>query len=67
MRPPKRAMSVPGRRGSQISATAAVRVRRGSMLMSLAPRSRALSIQRMDMGWFSAVLTPMAMITSECW
>ena len=58
IRPPSRAMSVPGRRGSQMSATAAVRVRRGSTLMSLAPLARALSIQRMDMGWFSAVLTP---------
>ena len=41
MSPPKNAMLVPERSGTWMSATALVRVKRGSTWMNLAPRSLA--------------------------
>ena len=62
--PPMKAMSVPERIGTYRSARAEVRVKRGSTLISFAPRSRAACTHLKEIGWFSAALEPMIRITS---
>ncbi len=57
-------MSVPDRSPAYRSATAAVRVKRGSTTTSLAPRSRASITHWKLTGWFSAGLAPITRITS---
>ena len=58
-------MSAPGRICICRSATADVRVKRGSMVRSFAPRlSRASSAHLKPHGWFSAGLAPMTSTTS---
>ena len=66
MSPPKNAMLVPDRRGTCMSATELVRVKRGSTWMNFAPRSLAFMTHWKPTGWFSAKLL-VAMMTSECW
>ena len=62
--PPAKATFVPGRIRAYTSACEDVRVKRGSMLISFAPRSMAVRIQCQATGWFSAGLQPLIMITS---
>ena len=52
-------MSEPERSGACRSASAVVRVKRGSAWMMVAPRSLAWSTKRNAIGWFSAMLEPM--------
>src|SRR5438876_399377 len=54
MSPPRKAMSVPARSGTQISASALVREKRGSTWMIVAPRSFAFITQRKPTGCASA-------------
>ena len=58
-------MSVPARIGAWMSATAEVRVKRGSAWMSLAPLSLACITQRKATGWHSAMFEPTIMMASE--
>ena len=58
MTPPRKAMSVPARMGTTMSATAAVRVYRGSTWMSVAPRALASMTHWNPTGWHSAKLEP---------
>jgi hypothetical protein len=51
-------MSVPDRIGAWISASAEVRVKRGSTWMMVAPRRCAATRKRNAIGWFSAILEP---------
>jgi hypothetical protein len=51
-------MSLPGRIGAWMSATALVRVKRGSTWIRVAPRGRASITQRKPTGWHSAKLDP---------
>ncbi len=60
-------MSVPERMRTCVSASAEVRLKRGSTWMSRAPRSRAMSAKRKAMGWFSAMFEPMTTMQSLCW
>jgi hypothetical protein len=65
MRPPKNAASVPVRIRWWMSATADVRVKRGSTWMILAPRSTfAFTNHRKPTGCASAGLPPLIMIRS---
>ena len=48
-----------------MSASAEVRVNRGSAWMIVAPRAFASRANRNAMGWFSAMLEPMIMMQSE--
>jgi len=57
--PFKRATSVPGFSGRNISAIQEVGVARGSATITVAPRSLARWIQRDITGWFSARFDPM--------
>ena len=57
-------MSVPARSGTQMSAIAEVRVKRGSTWMIFAPRSRASITHWKPTGWFSAMDDPMIRIAS---
>ncbi len=66
MMPPVKAMSVPLRIGTYSSARALVRVKRGSMWITFAPRSFALVTKRKPTGWFSAKLEPWIRIRSAC-
>ena len=58
-------MSEPARKGSQMSAMADVRVKRGSTWMTFAPRSRASITYWKPTGWFSAIDDPMMRMASE--
>ncbi len=51
-------MSLPERNGAWMSASAEVRVKRGSAWMTVAPRRCASTTKRNAMGWFSAMLEP---------
>jgi len=51
-------MSVPLRMGAYTSATAEVRVKRGSTWMIVAPRSFAFITKRNATGWHSAKFEP---------
>ena len=48
-----------------MSASALVRVKRGSMWMTVAPRRCASTTKRNPTGWFSAMLEPISMMQSE--
>ncbi len=58
-------MSLPERIGAWMSASAEVRVKRGSMWMTLAPRRCASTTKRKAIGWFSAMLEPISITQSE--
>ena len=58
-------MSLPERIGAWMSASAEVRVKRGSTWMIVAPRALACMTKRNPIGWFSAMLEPMITTTSE--
>ena len=66
MMPPVNAMSVPLRIGTYMSASALVRVKRGSTWMIFAPRSFALITKRKPTGWFSAKFDPWITMKSAC-
>ena len=51
-------MSEPERIGAWMSASAEVRVKRGSTWMILPPRRWASTAKRKAIGWFSAMLEP---------
>ena len=56
--PPSQAMSVPARIGTCRSATALVRVKRGSTWITFAPRSFASITHWKPTGWHSAMFEP---------
>ena len=58
MTPPRKAMSEPTRSGTYWSASALVRVNRGSMWMTLAPRALASITHWKPTGCASAMLEP---------
>ena len=64
-------MSLPARTGTCTSATALVRVKRGSMWMTFAPRCLASMTHWNPTGWHSAMFEPMITMQSElrrsCW
>src|SRR5206468_3716218 len=66
MSPPRNAMSEPARIGTCRSATALVRVNRGSTWISFAPFSLAFMGQRNATGWHSAMFEPMITKQSVC-
>ena len=57
-------MSDPERMGACRSASAEVRVKRGSMWMILPPRRCASTTKRKAIGWFSAMLEPITITQS---
>ena len=57
-------MSVPDRSGAWMSASAEVRVKRGSMWIRVAPRRLASTTKRKAIGWFSAMLEPITITQS---
>ena len=59
-------MSVPARMGTWTSASADVRVNRGSTWMTVAPRALASMTHWKPTGWASAMLDPWMRITSAC-
>ncbi len=64
MMPPRKAISLPERMGACTSASALVRVKRGSTWMMSAPRRLASTTKRKAIGWFSAMLEPMTTMQS---
>ena len=58
-------MSLPARMGTWVSATADVRVKRGSMWMTFAPRAFASITHWNPTGWHSAMLEPWMTMQSE--
>ena len=58
-------MSEPERSGAYTSASADVRVNRGSTCMTFAPRRCASTTKRKAIGWFSAMLEPITRMQSE--
>ena len=60
-------MSVPARMPMNFVAIALVRVKRGSMWTTVAPRSLASITHWNPTGWFSAMFEPMIVITSAFW
>ena len=64
MMPPRKAMSEPERIGAWMSASAEVRVKRGSTWMTVAPRSFASTTKRKATGWFSAMFEPITVMQS---
>ena len=58
-------MSEPARIPMNFVAIALVRVKRGSMCTTLAPRSLASITHWNPTGWFSAMFEPMMMMQSE--
>jgi hypothetical protein len=64
-------MSDPARMPMNLVDIALVRVKRGSMCTTVAPRSLASITHWNPTGWFSAMFDPMIVITSEfmrsCW
>ena len=67
IRPPRKAMSLPARICTWMSASALVREKWGSTWMILAPRSRAFITQRDATGWASMSDDPWIQTTSEFW
>ena len=71
MIPPRKAMSVPARSGTWMSASADVRVNRGSTWITVAPRAFASITHWNPTGWHSAMLEPSMTMQSEfcrsCW
>ena len=71
MTPPRKAMSLPARSGTYGSATALVRVNRGSMWITRAPRALASITHWNPTGCASAMFEPMMTMQSEltrsCW
>ena len=65
MIPPRKAMSEPARIGTWRSATALVRVKRGSTWMIVAPRFFASMTKRKPTGWHSAMFEPWMTMQSE--
>lgn len=69
--PPRKAMSVPARMGTNTSHRADVRLNRGSTWISVAPFSFAFSGQRNPTGCASAMFDPMTSRQSafarSCW
>ena len=66
MIPPRKAMSEPTRIGTCRSATAEVRVKRGSMWITVAPRALASMTHWKPTGWHSAMFEPWMTMQSEC-
>ena len=67
MMPPRNTMSLPARSGTCTSATAEVRVNRGSMWMTVAPRAFASITHWKPTGWHSAMFEPwMTMQSAFC-
>jgi hypothetical protein len=64
-------MSLPARIGTKWSAIALVRVKRGSMWKTLAPRAFASITHWNPTGWHSAMLEPwmttQSLLTRSCW
>ena len=64
-------MSAPARMPTHFVAIALVRVKRGSMWITFAPRSRASMTHWKPTGWFSAMFEPMITMQSDsarsCW
>ena len=64
-------MSLPARSGTCLSATALVRVNRGSMCTTFVPRALASITHWNPTGWASAMFEPMMTMKSEltrfCW
>ena len=60
-------MSEPARIGTCSSASALVRVKRGSTWITLAPRSFASTTHWKPTGWHSAMFDPMIRMQSEFW
>ena len=64
-------MSVPARSGTWVSATALVRVKRGSTWITLAPRALASITHWNPTGWHSAMFEPsmtmQSAFTRSCW
>jgi hypothetical protein len=71
MMPPRNAISVPARSGTWTSASALVRVYRGSTWITVAPRALASITHWKPTGWHSAMLEPSMRMQSEfcrsCW
>ncbi len=59
-------MSLPARMGTCTSASALVRVNRGSTWITLAPRAFASMTHWKPTGWHSAMLEPMIRMQSAC-
>ncbi len=59
-------MSLPARSGTCMSATADVRVNRGSMWITFAPRALASITHWNPTGWHSAMFEPWITMQSEC-
>ncbi len=68
---PRKTMSEPARSGTQRSAIAEVRVKRGSTWITVAPLRRASITHWKPTGWFSAIDEPMIRMASalarSCW
>jgi hypothetical protein len=60
-------MSLPARIGTWVSATAEVRVNRGSMWMTFAPRAFASITHWNPTGWHSAMFEPWMTTQSAFW
>ena len=58
MRPPRNAMSLPALIGTCMSASALVRVKRGSTWITFAPRRLASTTHWNPTGWHSAMFEP---------
>jgi hypothetical protein len=71
MIPPRKAMSVPARMGTWMSARALVRVKRGSTWITVAPRRWASTTHWKPTGWHSAMFEPMdhddVAFARSCW
>ena len=65
MIPQRNAMSLPERMCAWMSASAEVRVKRGSTWMTLAPLRCASTTKRKAIGWFSAMLEPITITQSD--
>ncbi len=64
MMPPRNAISDPDRIGAWMSASAEVRVKRGSTWITVAPFCFASVTKRKATGWFSAMLEPITTMQS---
>ncbi len=71
MIPPRKTMSLPARSGTCWSATADVRVNRGSMWITVAPLALASITHWKPTGWHSAMFDPwmtmQSAIARSCW
>jgi hypothetical protein len=71
MIPPRNTMSLPARSGTCRSATALVRVNRGSTWITFAPRALASITHWNPTGWHSAMFEPsirmQSALTRSCW